>query len=187
VDEQATPTVALFLRLDPGAPLDGFVQPLLVGTSLPQLSALSKRLRLAVDLFHGSFFEGSTYAQFVARIAVLEVLKDERDQSPEIQDAVGRWIGEVDALAYSSVLDRSVSDSLRGRLRYLKQESISRTIFRLVEDALGMDKAKEALGLYDLRSRMLHDGDLATRDLSGEPETLTDIDQRLLRVLLKRA
>lgn len=156
------------------------------GMSIPGLSTriTDERLRLAVDLFLGSFFEGSSYAQFLARITVLEVLREEQAQVPEVRDAVARWVGDVDAMLAAGEIDEPNANSLRGRLRQLERDSIGRAITRLVGAALGPGAAREAGGLYELRSRIVHYGELDPGGLGSELSSLTALVQRLLRVVL---
>jgi hypothetical protein len=73
------------VRLD--SPLARFVEGLETGMSLPELHERigNRRMRLAIDVFLGSFFEGSEYAKFLSRITVLEVLKDQQEQSVAVK------------------------------------------------------------------------------------------------------
>jgi hypothetical protein len=171
------------VRLD--SPIERFVEALETGLSIPGLPERIKkdRIRVAVEIFVSSFFEGSQYAKYLSRITVLEVLKEQRDYPAEVQDAVGRWQGEVREFRQSGVIDQPTANSLYGSLRWLKQESLGRAISRLVAETLDQKAAEEADRLYNIRHRIVHDGEL-TLNLADDLTSLTQLVQRLLQTLL---
>jgi hypothetical protein len=173
------------VRID--SSIERFSWPLDAGLSMPDLPARVAEpwLRIGVDLFLGSFFEGSDYARFLARISVLEVLKTERDHPPDIQNAVARWQEEVADLMERGEVDSATASSLTSSLGWLKRESIGRSIARLALENLGEEAARHARGLYDLRSRMVHFGETPPSHVLSEALTsLTDLVNELLHSLL---
>jgi hypothetical protein len=122
-------------------------------SSAPARAAMAdERVRLAVDLYTGSYFETSPEAQFLSLVGVLEILKDKAPSSEPAQALVDEWIRQARTLSDDEAA------SIQGSLRFLKMMSISRGIASTVRRHLGPESARAAQDLYQARSKLVHDG-----------------------------
>jgi hypothetical protein len=110
-------------------------------------------VKLAAELYVDSLFEVSDSARFIGLIGVLEVLKDKSPASDSARRLVDGWIREA-----ATILGDDEARSFRGSLGRLKDLSISQGIASVVGRHLGRERAKEARDLYDVRSKLIHDG-----------------------------
>jgi hypothetical protein len=124
-----------------------------LSSELAKKAMANDRVRLAFELCADSYFEASDSAQFIGLISVLEVLKDKADASDVACNLVDRWSREA-----SEQLSTDEAASIKGSLHYLKLISISKGIGSVVGRHLGEDRVKEARGLYQDRSALVHDG-----------------------------
>ena len=141
-------------------------------------------LRLAIDVFVNSCFEGSPVASFLARITVLEILKTQAEQPPAVKNLIERFQGETAELVALQDLDQSLADSLRGSLERLKKESIGAAIRKLVSRVLGPEAARSATDLYTIRSALIHEGIISEEDIRRRLPELTQLVRDLLRARL---
>lgn len=142
------------------------------------------RLRLAVELFLDSFFEVSTYAKFLARINVLEVLKEQSERPAPIGELVTKWQKEVTDLTARTVLTKELGQSVQSSLQRLRSDSIRGAIKALVTAHLGLDQGKRAADLYDLRSELVHNGTTAEARIGTALNEVTMLIRDLLKTLL---
>ena len=123
-------------------------------TSTPAQTIITNRyVKLATELYIDSHFEVSDSARFIGLISVLEVLKDKNRASDSARRLVDEWIREA-----ATTLEGNELKSFLGNLRRLKNVSISQGIASVVGRHLGHERATEAKELYDIRSKLVHDG-----------------------------
>jgi hypothetical protein len=113
----------------------------------------NRYVKLATELYVDSYFEASDSARFIGLIGVLEVLKDKNRASDSARRLVDEWIRDV-----ATSLEGNELESFLGNLRRLKNLSISQGIVSVVGRHLGHERVKEAKELYDIRSKLVHDG-----------------------------
>lgn len=160
----------------------------------PQRVMRNEKLRLACEVYLSSHFESSTSASFLSRITVLELLAPDTPASGPLQEMVDRYIAEARAAKRKQgdeypALSKEI-DSLLGRLENLKTQSIGNSVCDLVRQNLPPDQnpentAREVKKLYDLRSRMVHEGGGDTDAIRQGNNRLNTIVPILLQELFK--
>lgn len=117
-------------------------------------------LHISLELFNRAELEATTELRFVTLVMALEVLaKPQPLEDPDINDAVDRWLAELQTLQH---LEEKRYNSLHGRLRALKIESISQALSRYAtaldyQSACG-DVEVLVKQAYNARSDILHSG-----------------------------
>jgi len=119
---------------------------------------LTDRERLALSLFHASFFQPTADSRFLLLVMAIEALIDPKPKTAEAIESVNAFIGQIN----SSALPLEEKNSLVGSLRWLRDESISHAGKRLATERLG-DKtydgktaSKFFSHIYSLRSSLVH-------------------------------
>lgn len=120
---------------------------------------LTEPERLAHQFFGASFFVDEVpEARLLLLMAAVEALLEFRPRSEEARELVSRWREEVSAAA----IEAEERDSILGQLRFVAQESITRSGQRLVSAALaGRQYDDQEPGaffrrMYGMRSRIVH-------------------------------
>jgi hypothetical protein len=142
------------LAKNPGA----FVERVAAGISEQWRSP--DKLRVAMELFSSSFFDGVFRSRFLTLVTAVEalVVQDRRGASVQaLLDGACKAVGSLD-------IEDSAKDSLRSGLERLRDESIGGSAAKLIGRILA---GKEYGGLsadrffrkcYDIRSQTVHDG-----------------------------
>jgi hypothetical protein len=123
--------------------------------------SLGKRESLACSIYGTAQSAKSQRATFLFLVTAIESLLEPGRRSAKAVSLVEKFIEEV----RSSDLERSERDSLADTLKWLKQDSITRTGVQLVEQHLGQKKydGKKAPSFfrecYSIRSQLLHEGE----------------------------
>jgi predicted DNA-binding protein len=140
-------------------------------------------LRIGEDLFMDAGFQADPVAAFLLRITVLEVLADNPPHAQAVQEAISRWMKEVEDLDVGDDTS-NVRDSLVGSLRHLKRRSITKSVKALVEEQIGSEMSKRVEDLYLLRNAMVHNGEIPERaDMAEKDQQLKEI---VATILLQR-
>jgi hypothetical protein len=148
-------------------------------TATPAQTIMTNRfVKLAAELYVDSYFEVSDSARFIGLIGVLEILKDKNPTSDSARRLVDGWIREA-----TTTLGDDEARSFRGSLGRLKDMSISQGIASVVGRHLGHERAKEAKDLYDVRSKLIHDG-IRPADPAGTVRRAQQIVMDLLAHIL---
>jgi hypothetical protein len=119
---------------------------------------LAERDRLAISLFHESFFQRAAHARFLLLVMAIETLLDLEQKSEIASKLVGQFIQQVG----SSRLVEGEKASIIGSLQWLRKESINQagkrlSKFRLGSSAYGGRTAEQFFSYaYRLRSTLLH-------------------------------
>jgi hypothetical protein len=121
---------------------------------------MTTRQRLAYDLFAASMSENNADARFMLLMMAVESLLEPRPRSAPAQALVRGLIAQV----RRSELERSEIDSIVGSLRWLEQDSISRTGRELAKGLRprtygGQDPVAFFSDCYGLRSALAHGAD----------------------------
>lgn len=139
------------------------------------------RLEFALDLHLNSFFEASPYAQFLSRITVLEVLKEQGPQPKAVQDIVTTARSNIRQLRTKKEIPDAVGASVDTALTRVLDESIGFGVRNVVTRTLGQRQGNSAKSLYNIRSKMVHDGIIpAPEILRQHLHDLTEIVKGLL-------
>lgn len=136
------------------------VQELLPDLHESELS-LDERTSLACSLYGSAQSTNSPRATFLFLVTAIESLLEPEERSEGAVSLVDGFIEKVKM----SCLDESERDSLIGSLRWLRQDSITRTGEQLVEKHLGeaeydgMEAPDFFRKCYSIRSELLHEGE----------------------------
>lgn len=131
---------------------------------------LGRRLKVALEIFASIDFETSANSRFVGLTTILEMLAGPaplRAECTTIIDATVKEIDQAKANA-TAAADLELAEALNGLRKssqYWRRESFRSSIRRLVrtvseafKDANPQAQAREAVALYDKRSKLVHDG-----------------------------
>ena len=120
---------------------------------------LTSKERLALEVFHASFFQQSIDARFLLLVTAIEALIETRQKSNE---AVNHINNLIQLTIKSNSLDKQEKDSLVGSLGSLRQQSISQAGRELAATKLGertymnLSASEFFRRCYDIRSRLVH-------------------------------
>ncbi|WP_200254130.1 hypothetical protein [Thiococcus pfennigii] len=137
---------------------------------------------LSMEIFAGARLESSERAAYLAMVSALEPLAAAQSLGQE----VGAFVDQcIQSLKEKDCIDSAVKASLRGRLAYLKSESIRGALKRLVQERLPNSSAAWNVvdEAYALRSEIVHTGkpsDLDT-DIQEKSKDLEDVVMDLYR------
>lgn len=136
----------------------------------------SDKLSLSFELYGASHFEKSLRAKFLSLITAIESLCEQENNSEaavrHIEDLINQTISNFHGPEKESIINR---------LGQLKKESISRACKKTVADNLESEDVAQFEYLYNVRSRMLHDGRTPKGvDLGTEVPKLDKIVSKLL-------
>lgn len=149
------------------------------------VSGLSDRVRVGVDLYGAASWEASNYAKFLTLVNVLEVLKEQPDRGKGVQELVDKWIVDLANAEAAGTVAGAEAQSLRTSLRHLRRRGIRASIRALVQETLGdAGRASEAATMYDERSSLVHDG-VTPSALPDKVARLDETVSLLLRALLR--
>jgi len=128
-------------------------------------------LLLSMELFSSARFETTERAQFIGLVSALEPLADARPLGSDVDVLVAQF---REALKQSELSTR-LKASLDGRIQFLRQESISQAIARVVQTLLPSNEGvlETIRQSYDLRSKMLHKGKKVS-DLQARSRAVED-------------
>ena len=130
-----------------------------------------RRLLLSMELFVAAVLESNDRARFVMAVSALEPLAAQQNLGSEVAAVVDEL---SDKLAAADAIPRELRESLQGRLRQLKQESVRQALKRLCGQWLPgePDAWKKLDKAYGLRSEMLHEGRPQDLDMLLSEETM---------------
>jgi len=119
------------------------------------------RLNIAIELFRAYYFERSTNARFLTLVMVLEAIAPKDKKHKAALDLLSNWTTET--LKIKSTLSETSEEyhaleSLERELFFRQDASLRSSIRRLVLENAGIDYAKDSVKIYDLRSKLVHDG-----------------------------
>jgi len=140
------------------------------------------KLSVALDLYSAFFSESSANARFLTLVMALEALTQEQQKEESALALLEKWKTEVSAAKVGIKPDSAQFASLEAldrELLFRKNDSIRSQFRRIVFDELRLSqdldaaaRAKRAVEIYDLRSRLVHDGHIDSEEMS---QSITDI------------
>lgn len=162
------------------------------GVTFPRSKAFAEDLKLtvALDLYGAYFTELSANGRFLTLIMALEALAVGVPRTPLVLELLARWSSEVKELMKRVPAESDDAKSLEAvsrELLFRREDSIRRQIRNLVlltlqavpdVDAEGL--ASSATKLYDLRSKLVHEGTLDRQQLGRATSDAKDIVHRVL-------
>jgi hypothetical protein len=148
----------------------------------------TERETLAFELYGLSHFEAAERARFVTLVTAIECISEKQDRSSEAVEHVKKLI----ELTRASGLPQAETSSMADNLKWLKQESISKTGRDLVNRLLG-DKeygGKAAKPFfqhcYDVRSDLVHKGKPSDANVNVR-SLVSELDRLVADLLLASA
>ncbi len=153
------------------------------------------KLQLAFDLFSAYWYEYSNKARLVTLILVLESLMAHPLRHEVVVQLLERWKPVVEYRKKDFPPDSEeyhALESLEHELLFKKEDSLRRQVRSLVLQSLeflGHDKpqelAKQAVWVYDQRSKLLHEGFLPEPLLSQATSTAKSVVELVLEAQYK--
>lgn len=151
--------------------------------------AEDNKLAVALALYGAYFTEQSAKARFLTLVMALEALALATLKTPLVMELMGHWRDEVTALKADrsrTVEELASLEALERELLFRREDSIRSQIRRLVIETLtpaddAEQAAREALRLYDIRSRLVHEGTLDNRELDEATGRTKKLVHRVLR------
>lgn len=168
-----------------------------------------KKLHVALELYGTYFREISANARFLALVMALEALAPEAPRTQYIRNLLDKWSTEAkklrneneqelrkmrqlgcDIVDGSRTLEDNIDalDALEREIFFRTGDSIRSKIHRLVLTTLeangdkdAAEMAKSAKRVYDLRSKLVHDGKLDSAALPKATSDARTIVERVLR------
>lgn len=157
-------------------PPDKFFRSLEVGLGCTNPRHLDdQRIETALSLFCAKSYEGSEGAKLLALVMALETLAERRERPALVLGFLEQWKREVSL--YRSQLDEASEEyealeSLERELLFRKEASLRSSVRSLVRDTLeaagdsnALEISRRAVGVYDARSTLLHEGRLSKKRL----------------------
>lgn len=132
------------------------------------------RLLVSMELFASSMMESTERARFVGLVSSLEPLASPRlYENDELNGMIEEFAARIHDI---SSLDQEEKDSIIGHTKWLRQQSISRSVAQLIEKHFPdnpkvVEVVKDA---YNVRSKIVHEG-LFDADLAVKGRQLRDI------------
>lgn len=183
-------------RID--TPLENLAKVVSEGMELPfpERTLTHQKFRLASEVYLSSHFESSPGASFLSRISTLEILAPDTPSSDPIRELVKRFVEEAKSAQASqesqeiqkeyqslvSRLDNLLNRSIKSRIRDL--------VIELLNDEFGANDAakaaKSSSQLYDLRSTMVHSGEVDADKIRDGNNKLNELVPTLLRVIYRK-
>jgi hypothetical protein len=141
---------------------------------------LTKKQTLAAQLYNQSHFLSSDTARFVTLISAVEALSEQSNRSPV---AVALIAQMIQMTAAAGDLKEGERKSLKDALGNLRRVSIGSTCRALVKMHCGAPAAKYFTRAYDIRSKLVHEGEPPPgTDLAAE---LRDLDTLVRHLVVK--
>lgn len=155
---------------------------------LERQDPIDRALLLSLELFAGARLELTERARFITLVSALEPLAEQQTLPDGVATLVGGFLSELGRTKLpTDDLNgpNRLRQSLMGRIRSLKRESVRQAILRTVQELLPDDPETVAAvdEAYALRSQMLHEGGNDPY-LSKRSQKLTSILRRLYSVRL---
>ncbi len=173
---------------------DSILENLLEGLSISlSIENIDVKLKIAIDIYNGHFFEQSNQARFLSLIMALESIAPHNHKHQIAQKLIDSWIKDLNqkiAMLEKNSEEYHSLESLQKEINFRREASLRSQIRSLVLDTLNEDNnhlaaeyAKKAVKSYDIRSILVHDGIIDTKILE---EALTDTKEIVLLVLKSR-
>ena len=141
---------------------------------------VDEKLLVSMELFASAGLETTERARFVGLVSSLEPLaQSEAYGNPELEKLVDNFLNQLNN---TSIPENINKESLQGRIRALKKESISQAIQRIVQESIPANENEEAVSIikeaYKIRSKILHEGARYT-DLEQKSNEIENIIRQI--------
>lgn len=156
----------------------------------PEYVLADQKLKVSLDLFNAFFRETSANARFLTLNMALEALAPSEPKHLCAIEAIDCWVKKLKRLQEGVQLNSDEwhsYDSLIREVGFRKEKSIRSSIRSLVYSTLQPSDpdaealSRKAVRLYDIRSRLVHDGYVAGEDLGQAVDELREVTFRVLK------
>ncbi len=179
--------VSVIIGKNPNSILDSLLEGVAISFSIKDIDI---KLKIAIDIYNGHFFEQSNQAKFLSLVMVLESIAPHNHKHQIAQNFIDYWIDDLN-LRIAELKEDSEEyhslESLRKEISFRREASIRSQIRTLVLETLNennnhaaVEYAKKTIKLYDTRSILIHDGIIDSKTLE---EALSDAREIVLLVL----
>jgi hypothetical protein len=175
-------------------PFDTFLSLMVEGMSIRDDAHvhLDPKLQTALDLYSAFWSENTPNARFLTLVLALETLMDEPPRHAVVIELLEKWKPDVTSAKakYAPNTDEFLAlESLERELIFKKTDSLRRQVRTLVDESLrnsfGPEQAKElaskAVKVYDLRSKLVHEGYLPECELNQATADAKNIAPQVLK------
>jgi hypothetical protein len=155
-----------------------------------------KKLGVALELYGAYFTESTANARFLTLVMALEALAVGVRKTRLVLDLIEKWKIELEKLLKTvgpDTDDASSLEALRSELLFRKEDSIRRRIRSFVLKTLrdhgdkdAEEIAEKAVEIYNLRSKLLHEGWVEPQKLSEATSDTESIVKRILQALFAK-
>jgi len=146
------------------------------------------KLLLSMEIFCAARLESSQRAVFLVLVSALEPLAQTAELGPDVSSFVDECLN---ALHSASAIAVETKNSLVGRLRQLREESIRQALLRLARETVptNTDAPRVIDDAYALRSQLIHNGvpDNLDVDLEFEGRAVAAVIRDIYASLLKQS
>jgi len=183
-------TASIVIGKNPDSILDNLIEGLAISNSIDDIDI---KLKIAIDIYNGHFFEQSSQAKFLSLIMALESIAPQHQKHKTVQSLIDAWITDLNQkleIIEKDSEEHHSLDSLEKEINFRKEASLRSRIRSLVLETLNgnnsdlaADFAKKAVKLYDIRSKLIHEGVIDAKTLE---KALTDANEIVLLILKKK-
>jgi len=172
---------------NPNSVLDSFIEGLSISISEDNFDP---KLQIAIDIYNNHFFEQSNQSKFLSLVMALECISPHNAKHKIAQDLIDSWAltlsQKIELLDQDSEEHHSL-ESLKKEINFRREASLRSQIRALVnntltksQNPLAIEYSKKAVKVYDIRSKLVHDGVV---DLKILETSLADAREIVLLVL----
>jgi Apea-like HEPN len=114
----------------------------------------------SLEFYASARMESTPHAQFIGLMTALEALSDQRDYGDDVAGLLDGLAKQLESSPLLAGQDKSsLRNSLSGRLKQLRQESVRQAILRTVSEHIADGETIRFLDeAYGIRSKILHEG-----------------------------
>lgn len=152
-----------------------------------------EKLRTALELYGSHFFERQARTRFLLLVIAFEALTTPTRKSQAALKLISKWQEDLSAekqryAKFSEEYD--ALDALAHELFYRQEDSIRsqiRKLFCSIADEAGgsfADLPRRALKIYDLRSKLVHDGSIPPADLEAAEDEARKLLETAINTLI---
>ena len=174
-------------------PSEAALRAIQEGATFPESARLvaDPKLGVALSLYGAFFTETSAKARFLTLIMALESIAAATLKPPKVLSLLAQWAQEVESSLADlppEGEDAHALQALNRELLFRKDDSLRSQIRKLVYSTLApaadaADRARDAVRLYDIRSKLVHEGIVESKLLD---QATTDAKILVHRTLLAR-
>jgi len=150
------------------------------------------KIQTALELYSAQSIERDSKVRFLLLVMALECLSTATPKHPVALDLIAKWQGELkkEQEGYPRASEEFLAlESLERELLFRRNDSIRSQVRALMarvkeSSSAPADLARRALRVYDIRSTLVHEGDLPPEDLANAEREAKEFVETALQYLL---